>query len=382
MSSGLSRRRMLLGAGGVAAGVVAAVGCGSTRSVSPGAARPRLKAGTPLWRTTLPSGLADAAEAAGTLCVVAGDGVHGLSVRNGKKSWSLRDRQEGYDGVTAVGGKVLVAIAASGVAALDPASGQPRWRFDLPDLGTLPNIPLLSQDSTTVYVSGLSAATGRLQSIIFAIDAVTGEHKWAAHFTASVGSMTAGDGVVCAGIGVNPTRLVALDARTGARKWTAGLPIASADDITDGVICASGTASKSSVIALDVSAGNVRWTADLGGDLWYTESDAGITYANTYAGSAQDGGPGDLTALDARTGKTMWKRHFPEGPPTYLEPAGAVLYTGTDSSMVRALDAATGRVLWSHKVTDTAKDPLMDIVLAPSTLCLVNANGAIAALET
>jgi len=377
VSSGLSRRGMLLGAVGLAAGAIVAAGCGSARSV--GSARPRLKAGTPLWRTTLPGGLAGAAEAAGTLCVVAGDGVHGLSVRTGKKSWSLRDR---YDGVTGIGDKVLIAGAASGVAALDPASGQPRWRFDLPDLGTLPNSPLLSQDSTTIYVSGLSAATGRLQSAIFAIDAVTGEHKWAAYFTASVGSMTAGSGVVCAGIGVNPTKLVALDARTGARKWTAGPPIASADDISDGVIYASGTASKSSVLALDVPAGNVRWTADVGGDLWYTESDAGMMYANTYAGSAQDGGPGDLIALDARTGKTMWKRHYPEGPPEYLEPAGEVVYTGTDSGMVRALDAATGRVLWSHEVTDTAADTLMAMVLAPGTLCLVNADGAIATLET
>jgi outer membrane protein assembly factor BamB len=96
---------------------------------------------------------------------------------------------------------------------------------------------------------------------------------------------------------------------------------------------------------------------------------------------AKDGVPGDLIALRARTGKMLWRRHFPGGPPANLEPAGVVLCTGSDSGCVQALDHATGRTLWTYKISEGSMDDV-SIVAAPGALCLVNDNGAIVALET
>jgi hypothetical protein len=83
----LSRRNVLLGAGGLAVGAIAAAGCGSTRPAAGTSAR--LEAGTLLWRTTLPSGVINVTAAAGTLCAQTGSIVRGLTASNGKDAWSL-----------------------------------------------------------------------------------------------------------------------------------------------------------------------------------------------------------------------------------------------------------------------------------------------------
>ena len=106
MATGLSRRRVLLSAAGVAACVIATAGCGSTRN--PLGIRRRPNAGALRWRTIVPGSVLAAAEAADTLGLVLGGGLRGLSASNGKQSWSLSGRQGDYLNLTAVGGKVFI----------------------------------------------------------------------------------------------------------------------------------------------------------------------------------------------------------------------------------------------------------------------------------
>ena len=119
----------------------------------------------------------------------------------------------------------------------------------------------------------------------------------------------------------------------------------------------------------------------MGGSLWGTENEAGIAYASTFDGPTLDGVPGDLIALDARAGRTLWRRHFPEGAPTDLNPAGAVVYTGIDSGVVHALESTKGGALWSYKITEAPKDQLAAIVPTPSAVYLANLKGALFAVE-
>ncbi|HZS25490.1 MAG TPA: PQQ-binding-like beta-propeller repeat protein [Gaiellaceae bacterium] len=66
----------------------------------------------------------------------------------------------------------------------------------------------------------------------------------------------------------------------------------------------------------------------------------------------------NVYALDARSGKLVWKRLFRrvDGGPNGLAAAGGRLFGSTNSEAF-ALDAATGRVLWERRLT-TARQPI------------------------
>jgi outer membrane protein assembly factor BamB len=333
----------------------------------------------------VPGSVLGMAAAVGTLCVPAEDpfGFRGLSASNGKESWSLRGR---YLNVTAVGDEAFIVTGLSAAAALDPKTGQQKWRSSLPTvpwLAGLPTVTLFATDSTTVYATGVSRSSGSPQCYIFAIDALTGERKWAAYFprTAEISGLTAGDGVVCALSGMD--KMIALDARTGARMWTAPGPVPFEGAIAGGVISGliAGTAGTSGVVAIDVLTGRTLWTTNVGGTVEWPASDGGIVYVPAYNGPEQIGVPGDLVALDARSGKRLWARHFAEGAPLNLRPAGAVVYTGFRSTVMHALDSRTGGTLWTYTMPLAGNDQLSDIVLTPGRVLLASLNGAIFALQ-
>lgn len=384
MPPSFSRRRLLLGTGGLALSAIAVGGCGSTgATATPGTgASPRPKSGKLLWRTTLPRSVLNVAEVAGTLCALTDSSLRGLLASNGKESWSLSGKQNRYLNVLAVGG-IFIATDVLTFSALDPATGQQMWRLELPRGDFLnPDTPAFTRDATTLYISFTGSSTRNPTGSLVAVDAMTGKRKWTAHLPpmAIPGQLAAGDGHVCVMPG--PGKMIAFNAQTGAQEWTATGVIPLPGTITDGVLCGSlaNSASKSGVVALGTSTGKVLWTTDVGGNVWGTAADTGVMYVSTFLGPTRDGVPGDLIALDAHTGKTIWKRHFDEGPPTTLEPAGPVLYTGIDAGHVHAIDSTTGGVLWSYDIKEAANDQLSAVVATPGALYLANLNGALVAL--
>lgn len=374
--SGLSRRGFLLGAGSLAIGTTAS-GCSSHRH----------KPGSVLWHAMAPGGLTAVAESANVLCLIANGGTYGWSAVSGKEIWRLRGSQGAYLNVSAVGGPPFIVTNSAAIAALNPATGRRRWRFELPDSKGLPSVSLTAEDNDAVYATGLTAVGGKPRFYILAIDVANGERRWAAYFppSAAIGPLSAGDGIVCALSGMSPGRLIALDARTGSHKWTtkAGVAPPLRADIANGVICGSVAteSNTSSVVALRVSDGSVLWNVDVGGNLLGTVSDGHTAYASTSDGPSQDGMPGDLVALDARTGKTLWKRHYPSGPPAGLVPTGAVLYAATGTGDLHAMNATTGSVLWSRKIAERRKDELAAVIPTASGLYLANLNGALYSLQ-
>jgi outer membrane protein assembly factor BamB len=328
------------------------------------------------------------AATAGTLCVAAGPGFRGLSAGTGKESWSLSGRQgDPLGAVMAVSDEAFIVTGLSAAVALDPHTGQQKWRFSLPTVPTygLPGLTLFAADSTTVYATGVSRSSGSRQYYILAIDAVTGDRKWATYFplTAYISDLKAGDGVVCALSGADKA-MIALDARTGARMWTApGPAVPFEGTIADGVISGliAGTAGISGVVAIDAVTGSTLWATNMGGTLEWPASGGGIVYVPTFTGPEQIGVPGELVALDAHSGKQLWARHFAEGAPLNLQPAGAVLYTGFRSKVMHALDSRTGDTLWTYTMPLAGNDQLSDIVLTPGKVLLASLNGAIFALE-
>jgi len=117
--------------------------------------------------------------------------------------------------------------------------------------------------------------------------------------------------------------------------------------------------------ALNPDNGDIRWSTQLGpgggtgGIQWGTATDgrriyAAITNSNSKPYTLVPGGQvitwGAWSALDVITGRLIWQTPDPSsGAPDAgaVSVADAVLYAGSESGFMYALDAATGNLLWS-----------------------------------
>jgi polyvinyl alcohol dehydrogenase (cytochrome) len=248
-----------------------------------------------------------------------------------------------------VDGTVYVGDWTSHVRALDAATGDERWAHDL-DSGYVGGAVAVDDDH--VYV-------GTFDARIVALDRATGEPAWStevATYPKSVvfGSPVVVDGLVITGIGSfevfvpsDPATfrgsVVALDAATGAEAWRF--------QVTDE--------------AAGEGAGVSVWSSPA------IDEDRGVLYVGTgqaYSVPAPARSDG-LVALDVRTGREVWHRQFTAGDawsvalPSGLDAdVGAMpnLFTVGDTDAVgvgdkagtyRALDRATGEILWEAPLT-------------------------------
>jgi outer membrane protein assembly factor BamB len=109
--------------------------------------------------------------------------------------------------------------------------------------------------------------------------------------------------------------------------------------------------------AVDAETGQIEWQRDLG----YTSAASpavgeGVVYQPLMNPRGKDRGPesGVLVAMDARTGKDIWRFQAGavESSPLLLD---GTLYFGTFDDRLYALDAESKEVLWSFKTGDDVK---------------------------
>lgn len=173
----------------------------------------------------------------------------------------------------------------------------------------------------------------------------------------------------------------ALNARTGGMVWRRALTgvstMASANVARGRVLLGvcSGEAYTGSTLAIDPARGSIVWSASHGDcDSAPTVSGRRVFVSGTRWRRAAYGSEyrGEVAALDADTGATLWTYHAPTaGPATMVgssERAVAGCYAnGTyfqsipTSDQVVAFDAATGRIKWSfHTVAPSKMSPVVN----------------------
>lgn len=121
------------------------------------------------------------------------------------------------------------------------------------------------------------------------------------------------------------------------------------------------------VFALSARTGRKLWRRDLGALAASTPTyDKGRLYVAILCvrpctdsiGSTKSNGRGRIAALDARTGKTIWKRDLPsraESTPVVVRDR---LYFGTEDGTVYGLKTSNGRTDWTHQAADSVKASL------------------------
>lgn len=263
----------------------------------------------------------------------------------GERLWS-HQTGDMLRGTPAVAGDLVVTGGGldGGLVALDAASGEQRWSVPTPDRLTVYTAP--SVVDGVVY-----AATGPSQDredTVFALDAATGEQLWATDAGTSVFAGPAvGEGLAIVG-NADDGELIALDAATGAVRWTLTREsdyFIGGTSIVDGTVFVPTTDGDGggSLLAVDAATGTLRWEAATHGD---GQGSTPAVYGDLVIAGSH--GLGLVVAYDRETGEQVWQ-HAVSGAVSasvMVTDDGFVVGGSQLDHRIWALDAATGAPVW------------------------------------
>jgi outer membrane protein assembly factor BamB/serine/threonine protein kinase len=201
---------------------------------------------------------------------------------------------------------------------------------------------------STLTVAERVVYVGPAHNKVYAIDARTGQQKWAFPTGDEVrSSPTVVDGVLYVGSG--DRKVYAIDAHTGQQKWAfpTGAYIHLSPTIANGVVYVG--ADDGTVYAIDARTGQQKWAFPTGSSDYGLVSSPIVANGVVYVGS----GDNKVYAIDARTGQQKWS--FFMGWSGAISPpmvVNGVLYIGSIDGRVYAIDVQTGQQKWAFPIND------------------------------
>ena len=299
---------------------------------------------------------------------------------------------------------VYLADNAGNINALDVATGHPRWHAKLAN--AVMSAPISARglvyvgegnEDATTYAVRRHVQVGLVRNALVALDAQTGRVRWR-YGLRGTGMPTGAllDGMLVHHDGSGD--VVALDAMTGALRWRRNIQSASsmsaAVPLPDGTIASAGLF-PNIVIAVGAADGATRWTKH------FSAAHSGIgdcplafdgtnLYGTYLAAIDKPVDPGvrarhHIYALRASDGALVWDRALESGDTPVRNEAAipivvdGVVYDGSAiGAYMHALDAKTGRVLWTHATKGEVKGAP---VLVGGTLYFGDLHGYLWALD-
>jgi outer membrane protein assembly factor BamB len=264
-------------------------------------------------------------------------------------SWRYQAEGSAVNNIAIVGGLVYATSDDGTLHALDIATGEERWSY-APELGP---------------VSGPNVSEGRVfvrdvDGHLAAVDALTGSELWRSEQAAYASDPTVdGDSAF---IGAADGELVALDAASGTLRWT--VPVSTSGGevhspaVADGRVYASEAGGD--LVAVDAASGGIAWRVPTGSTSTGTTV---VADGLVYAGSS-DGVAGSLSAFDSASGDFVWNVAEPLHAPAV---SNGVAYTGGQDALV-AVSASTGSELWRVELDGLVRAPTVadGIVYVPA----------------
>ncbi len=263
--------------------------------------------------------------------------LHGTSAATLPSTLKLLWTYEAGDAIESsaaiVDGVVYVGSGSGDLHAVSLADGSVKWKYRASPDGI--------GESSPAVAAGL-VFVGDLSGVFHAIDVSTGKAAW----TFKTGGEIKSSPVVTADtvlIGSYDTHLYALHAKTGKLQWkvkTEGY-VHGTPSVAAGIAFITGC--DEILRAIRVSDGTQLYTVSSGA---YTGASPAILAGRAYYGTYEN----EFLSVDLRSRKLAWTyRHPQRSFPFYSSAAvadGRVFVGGRDK-MMRALDAATGKELWS-----------------------------------
>lgn len=275
----------------------------------------------------------------------------------GRPLWTANTGAAVPSSPAVAGGRVFVQTRRGLVLALSAADGKVLWRTQTGD-----DLPLdWGYENGDMFISSPAVADGLVlvgsgDGHLYALDTATGQGKWRVETGGRVRSSPAvADGTVY--VGSLDGSVYAADLATGALKWrfdTQGHALSSArfgydrksiqssPAVADGLVYIG--ARDGSLYAIDAATGKQRWRADHGGS-WVITGPA-VWDGKVFVGSSD---ARFLQAVDAQTGREVWRVPMPASVWSSPSIAGSTLYVGDTGGGVHALDAKSGKTLWTFE---------------------------------
>ncbi|TDE10097.1 carboxypeptidase regulatory-like domain-containing protein [Jiangella asiatica] len=253
-------------------------------------------------------------------------------------------------------GRVFLGSDGGQLVARDAGTGDRLWIFEAGD----------ALRGTPAVVDDLVVTGGGLAGGLYGLDAATGEQRWSVPTPGRLTVYTAPsivDGVVYAATGPSQDRedtVYALDAATGEQVWATdvGTSVFAGPAVGEG-LAVVGNADAGELTALDAATGAHRWTLTRTGD--YFIGGASIVDGTVYIPTTDGDGGGSLLAVDAATGQLRWEadRHG-DGQGTTPAVYGDLVIAGSHGlGLVVAYDRATGVPVWQYAVAGAVSASVM-----------------------
>lgn len=278
-----------------------------------------------------------------------GRGLVALDRESGAMAWTA-DAQSLWPPV--LGNGLLFLSVDHEFRALDPSTGQLKWRVSLKGAPTSPPA-----------FGGAVVLVATEPADVTALDSNTGTVVWTTSLGAPSRSAAALDGDGAAFLSLTDGRVVALSLETGSPRWERKIsgalsPLAVARDrvlvgSTDNVF-----------YALAIDDGNIVWKWRTGGDVIGAVASGDAVYF-----AALDN---VVRGVNRRNGNQRWKRAVatrPSSPPTLLE--GTVVLRGGDPALL-TFNARTGAAIGTYTAPSELRGPvLVDPVPRPFRVAMV-----------
>lgn len=305
----------------------------------------------------------------GLVYVGSDDGqLYAIDAASGRQRWMHRTGGPVGSSPAVGAGRVYVTSYDGRLHALDAKTGEVLWkfatqgerRFEAKGLHGMQPRTQTFADPFDVYLSSPLLVDGLVifgsgDGHVYALDAATGAQRWSFKTGDVVHASPAyADGRVF--VGSWDGRFYAVDVRTGRELWHAqgGVDALMANQqgfqsspaVVDGVVY---TGSRdANLYAFDARTGQEKWRVPTGAS-WVITSPAvhqGRVYFATSDTSL-------VFAVDAATGQPVWQQQAPAYMFASPSIAGNVLLQGVLNGSLQARDLATGELLWDFQTEDS-----------------------------
>ncbi|WP_329315592.1 serine/threonine-protein kinase [Streptomyces sp. NBC_01278] len=254
-----------------------------------------------------------------------------------------------------------------GVYALDADTGTPRWKYDQ----TMGSVGSLTVTKEGIYLSSFTKGSVDPDHYrVYALSADTGRRLWEFKPGDFVGSTIVAGGTAYfysnrLGNGSESGTLYAVNAATGTLVWSHVADWGTALAVDDGVVYFGVATLKGTYLrALDAATGKQLWQVQIGEGFLLGSTSLTVAHHVIYCGADDH-----LYALDAGTGVVRWKSRTDLGRTSESQPSavvdGVVYLSGNSERSEReggygavvAADAASGKVLWNHRMPRVGSPP-------------------------
>lgn len=257
-----------------------------------------------------------------------------------RSKWVFEVDENIRGGPTVVDNTVFFGADNSVLYAVDALTGERNWRFST--TGEIGN--------SSPAVVGDTVFVGSKVGKLYAVETETGEQQWSFEPTSAARdarfntSPTVVDGTVFAGN--TDYNLYAIDADTGKEEWSfeAGREIYSSPTVVDDTVFFGSM--DQNLYAVDVKSGDQQWAFETGSN---GSSSPTVADGTVFIGSYDR----NLYAVDIETGEQEWAfetgDHVSSSSPTV---ADGTVFVGSSDNSLYAVDTKTGEQEWTFETDD------------------------------